>query len=79
MRFVDLRSAEIAGVRFAFWDTVEDRFVTGINGQAWGTWQEFLDDLPTTTHDNTIQRWWRLSPAWIDKAMSEDEEQGVRL
>jgi hypothetical protein len=28
IRFVDLRPAEIAGVRFAFWDTVRDRFGT---------------------------------------------------
>lgn len=37
MRFVDLRPADIAGKRFAFWDTVHDRFEEFNGDQAWGT------------------------------------------
>jgi len=41
IRFVDLRPADIAGYRFAFWDTVHDRFEEFNGDQAWGTLEEF--------------------------------------
>lgn len=42
--FVDLRPAGIPGVRFAFWDTVRDRFVEANGAQGWETMREFEDD-----------------------------------
>ena len=83
IRFVDLRPAEIAGVRFAFWDTVRDRFVQGLAGeQGWGTWREFVEDMPGritgTPHDCT-DRFLGLVPFWAHSEMPEAEEQGVPL
>lgn len=47
--FVDLRASNIVGHRFAFWDTVRDRFVELGNEMAWLEWDDFLasyaDDL----------------------------------
>lgn len=60
IRFVDLRSAKIAGYRFAFWDTVRDRFVQMLDDQAWETWAEFAADCPT----DQLARFHALLPHW---------------
>ena len=57
-RFVDLRGQE-TGYRFAFWDTVYDRFDTFEAVQAWDTFAEFEQDC---TAD--IERYRRLTPEW---------------
>lgn len=44
IRFIDLRTQGTGG-RFAFWDTVTDRFVELSGSQVWETLGEFLDDL----------------------------------
>lgn len=61
IRFVDLRSADIEGHRFTFWNTVTDTFVCYSGTQAWDTWDEFIDDFD----DINIMRYWNLCPSWI--------------
>ncbi len=79
IRFVDLRPAEIASIRFAFWDTVRDHFIQGTtNQQGWGTWAEFLEDINPTSRSH-IARLRGLAPAWVDTALTQDEEEGVSL
>jgi len=70
IRFVDLRPAEIVCVRFAFWDTIRDRFVEGSTGQGWETWQEFLEDMPPNLPENTRARFRGLVPSWVDEELS---------
>lgn len=41
IRFVDMRAADVAGGRFAFFDTVRDRFVQKAGEHAWDTWADF--------------------------------------
>lgn len=43
IRFVDLRPADIAGVRFAFWNTVHSKFEEFYGEQAWGTLDAFYE------------------------------------
>ena len=43
LRFVDLRHADIAGANFAFFNTVNDRFIELGGEQSWDTWAEFVE------------------------------------
>ena len=42
IRFVDIRNQGV-GSRFAFWNTVTDRFVEIEGEQAWNNWDDFLE------------------------------------
>lgn len=42
IRFVDIRNQGV-GSRFAFWDTITDRFVEIEGEQAWDNWDDFFD------------------------------------
>ena len=60
IRFVDMRSAKIAGVRFAFWGTVVDRFITNADGeQGWDTVKEFSEscNAPAGRYMNLMPDW----------------------
>jgi len=58
-RFVDLRGTQV-GMRFAWWDTVVDRFETHSDEMAWDTFEEFAEDY----EGNELSRYRRLAPAW---------------
>ena len=80
LRFIDLRPAEIEGVRFAFWRTDQfvsgsDQFVSGTGAQGWGTWQEFADDR--SFDSVTLFHFIRVVPAWVHEPMSQAEAEGV--
>ena len=68
IRFVDLRTAEIEGTRFAFFDTVHARFMD-INGdQTWETWTDFQSslNLPQFSYKTEfIERLKSLCPGWV--------------
>ena len=57
--FVDLRGAPIAGVRFAWWDTVRDEFERHGGSMAWDRWEEFESDCMAP-----MDRYERLAPNW---------------
>ena len=78
IRFVDLRNARISGYRFAFWDTVRDRFCEFSNEQAWETLEEFRADLrghifDQETFEPKFLRFKRLMPKWVFEKV-EDED-----
>ena len=70
-RFIDLRQHEKEGVgRFAWFDTVRDRFETFSDGQTWCCWQDFEIDYT----GNELERYRALTPIWaFDCGESEDE------
>lgn len=73
IRFVDMRDAEIAGICFAWWDTVTSRFLEG-EEQAWETWEECKEDLAESCPGMDIGRLEGLLPQWAKKRVSEAAE-----
>lgn len=68
IRFVDMRAADIAGSRFAFFDTVKDRFVQKAGEHAWETWGDFEEVCGMVDPDDDqhpIDRFRGLCPAWV--------------
>lgn len=68
--FVDMRSCEIAGARFAFYNTVPDKFVELDGNQAWHCWTEFNRDFQIHNPETgiiykDIERFKGLCPAWV--------------
>ena len=61
IRFVDLRNSD-AGYRFAFFDTVTDKFVEFAGTHAWDTWKEFATDY----NGNELNRFRKLCPEWAN-------------
>lgn len=47
IRFIDLRSADISGANFAFFDTVTDSFLEIGGSQTWVNKQDFVQDILT--------------------------------
>ena len=70
IRFIDLRhhADDLAGDRFAFFDTVTDTFVADDMGcQVWDTIGEFASGYqPTETHP--LSRFVGLTPEWAKHA-----------
>ena len=64
-RFVDLRPAEIEGYRFAFWDTVHERFDEYAGDQAWNTWDDMMESMEMDEPiPELIVRYRGLCPPW---------------
>jgi len=62
-RFIDLRGQE-TGYRFAWYDTIIDKFETFSDSMAWDTWEEFRDDYLNEVGSDEIERYRRLTPNW---------------
>ena len=77
IRFVDMRAADIAGIRFAFWDTSTDRFVEIDGEQAWGDWDEMeLSGCRSWRKDQpTRERLRGLCPEWVFIIEAEDDKE----
>jgi hypothetical protein len=78
IRFVDIRCAE-TGYKFAFWDTVTDKFFCYCDEQAWGTWEEFEDAAVHDEHpaDNALlDRFEALCPEWLIAPDGKGETNG---
>lgn len=60
IRFVDLRGAE-TGYKFAFWDTVTDKFVELSGEQAWDSKEAFIESCWGQDYDRYV----RLMPDWV--------------
>lgn len=76
IRFVDLRPAEIAGCRFAFWNTVNDSWEEFNGDGAWGTVEEFKESAEIEGVDwEHVERRLHLIPAEFLEPwdMMEDE------
>lgn len=69
-RFVDIRAAAISGVRFAWWDTVTDRFESHSGTWAWDTWDDFFEDYKS----GELDRYYVLCPAWVFEPAMEDAD-----
>lgn len=65
IRFVDLRDAQIPGVRFGYWDTITDRWVE-INGDQ--AWSVFCEIEETSAGPDTIGRLRAVTPPWAKTA-----------
>lgn len=69
IRFIDMRAADVAGCRFAFWNTVVDGFVR-LHASAWDTWDEFEGEFreaagATFSNSYPLERFKGLCPAWV--------------
>lgn len=78
IRFIDLR-AQSTGHRFAFWDTVTDRFVEFSGSQAWETLDEFRGDYATSRGDEKsrypeLSRFEQLCPPWATAPVTDLDE-----
>lgn len=78
IRFVDLRGAN-TGSRFAYWDTVGDKFISRFDCYAWETFEEFrLDYLGDSTGTpGGLERFEALTPEWAKQPARYDS--GTRL
>lgn len=73
IRFVDLRGQDTGGGRFAFYDTITDRFVEDDYGAVtWNTWGEFCE-MPRAHVLAELSRFEALAPDWTEKAADEYE------
>ncbi len=64
IRFCDLREADIVGGRFAFFDTVTDRFIELEDEQVFETWEDVLDFLKGE-EQTFVDRLEQLCPVWV--------------
>ena len=71
IRFVDMRTAGIAGVRFGFWDTVRDCMLSFNGTQGWEPLDDLRDDVVESGRVETLDRLTRLSPAWVHISTAE--------
>lgn len=68
IRFVDMRSADIAGIRFAFWNTIVDAFVQIGDEQAWDTWDELTETAAAYKEQGVsggLKRLRGICPDWV--------------
>ncbi len=64
IRFVDMRTAEAEGYRFAFFSTVTAKFLEGFGCvQAWETVDELKRDFDSPLLDRLIG----LIPDWVER------------
>jgi len=63
IRFIDIR-AQGTGYRFAFWDTVKDKFFEFSGCQAWENFDDFFDDSFKIIGVEGIARYKNLCPDW---------------
>ena len=72
IKFVDIRSADIPGYRFSFWDTVKDEYVVVGGDEAWEDWAEFDEGYWHSRGDTggvsmILERYRDLCPEWVFK------------
>lgn len=60
IRFVDVREAKVGG-RFAFYDTIIDRFESFKGSMVWRTWDEFAAGY----EGSQLERHRALCPPWV--------------
>ena len=79
IRFIDLRHvSEAIQARFAFWNTVTDKFFTnGFGDQAWDTMDQFTREFNGTKQQ--LERLVGLSPAWTKEPAKGDAKTAVEL
>lgn len=89
IRFIDLRFQGTQN-RFAFWTTVEDRFIRLAGDEAWTTWNEFEEAVrfpplqegaDADPEDSFLERFRRLCPPWVFDDPKDEEldfRDGVR-
>lgn len=70
IRFVDIRG-QGTGYRFAFWDTVRDRFLEFGGDQAWEDKEDFLQCFGKFQTD--LDMYIGLMPEWASIPMTDDE------
>ena len=60
IKFIDLRGSDTD--RFAFWDTVTDKFICLSNVYAWDTWDELSQDVSDPYLRKRLKV---LCPEWV--------------
>lgn len=73
IRFIDIRS-QGTGYRFAFWDTVTNRFVDLDDEQAWDSFADFEESAKGNTIERDLQRYKNLCPEWAFNSSDNDIE-----
>lgn len=74
IRFVDIRDSDIAGYRFAFWDTAIDQFVRLAGDEAWDDIAELREshDIAANSDKWNIDRLIELCPSWAHTPEVDD-------
>lgn len=76
IRFIDLRKQGTAS-RFAFFNTVSDKFVTVDGYQVWDTWSEFRECAEVqgiVAGAINVDRFRSLCPEWAFVPPTEEEQ-----
>jgi hypothetical protein len=74
IRFVDIRG-QGTGYRFAFWDTIIDKFCEFNSEQAWEDANDFEEAFNLDRgRFPSIERFTNLMPAWTAIFMADDEK-----
>lgn len=69
IRFVDISNQGI-GNRFAFYDTITDRFQDFNGEMAWNNFEDFRSNFG----NGAINRYERLCPNWVNDNQEDDVE-----
>lgn len=72
IRFIDLRGQSTGG-RFAFFDTITDRFVDIDGAQVWASRQDLEDTFDETVPDYQKNRLRGFLPAWASDEPTNEE------
>ena len=72
IRFIDIRN-QGTGERFAFWNTITDRFIILYNHVAWTSFDEFKNEYQSMDAYN-IGRFRSLCPEWVFDGQQDDIE-----
>lgn len=78
IRFVDLRHVDM-GARFAFWDTVTDRFVDLDGCQAFDDLAELADYYSTSTKPFSWERLLGHLPEWALQSEPKHDSDAYRV
>lgn len=80
IRFVDIRGNG-TGHRFAFWNTVSNKFCEFFSEQAWDDIDDFTEafnlaggEFSDGVRKSGIERFTELCPDWVAVKMSDDED-----
>jgi hypothetical protein len=65
IRFIDLRRQGV-GYKFAFFNTVNDKFISFNGTMAWNTKQEFIADCVLNHGEGFQRRFLSLIPTWAE-------------
>lgn len=67
IHFINIKEENIPGAKFAFLDTITNKFITLLDVQYWECWMEFEHDFQCDISNTfkDIERFKKLCPEWV--------------